>query len=126
MLQNSRAFCSFAVKDLSIARAFYQDTLGIEVKDHPMGLLELHIVGSEPVIVYAKENHKPAIYTVLNFPVRNVEGTVDVLINSGVTFEQYPELGTDAKGISRHDKAPAIAWFKDPSGNILSIIEAEN
>ena len=123
MLQNSHAFSSFAVKDLSIAKAFYQNTLGLVVKDHPMGLLELHISGSEPIIIYPKDNHEPAIYTVLNFPVDDVEAVVDDLINRGVVFEQYSQLGTDAKGISRNDRGPAIAWFKDPFGNILSIIE---
>lgn len=125
MLQDTNAFSSFAVDDLPAARNFYKNQLGIEVKEHPMGLLELCINGSKPIIIYAREQHTPAVFTILNFPVADVEVVVDSLSEKGIVFEQYPEMGTDSKGISRKGKSPAIAWFKDPAGNILSIIELE-
>ncbi len=87
-----------------------------------MGILELHVTGSEPIIVYPRANHVPAEYTVLNFPTEKIEPVVDELIQKGITFEQYIDPGTDEKGISR-GRGPAIAWFKDPAGNIISIIE---
>ncbi|KQM72666.1 glyoxalase [Pedobacter sp. Leaf216] len=125
MLQNSKAFSSFSVDDLQKAKDFYQGILGIEVKDNPMGLIELVISGSTNVLLYPKPNHVPATFTVLNFPVDNIDQTVDELIAKGVQFEIYNQdtIKTDEKGISRGNGGPNIAWFRDPSGNILSILE---
>lgn len=122
MLHTSRAFSSFSVDDLEKAKHFYQGVLGLGVADHPMGLIELQLEGANKVLVYPKPNHKPATFTVLNFPVDRIENVVDDLIKKGITFEQYPGLNTDEKGISRGN-GPLIAWFKDPAGNILSVLE---
>ena len=125
MLQNSKAFSSFSVDDVQQAKDFYQGVLGIEVKDNPMGLIELVIPGSVNVLLYPKPNHVPATFTVLNFPVENIDHAADELIAKGVKFEIYNEeyLKTDSKGISRGNGGPNIAWFRDPAGNILSILE---
>jgi len=127
MLQNSKAFSSFAVNDIQKAKDFYGKTLGLTVKDNPMGVLEIQISGSSNLLVYPKPNHEPATFTVLNFPLDNIEDAVNTLIEKGVAFEQYDEqyLKTDAKGISRDNGGPSIAWFKDPAGNILSVIETK-
>lgn len=126
MLKNSKAFSSFSVDDIEKAKEFYQSILGLEVKDNDMGILELHIAGSTPVIVYPKADHQAATFTVLNFPVHNVEDTVNALVEKGIQFEYYTDedFKTDEKGIFRGE-GPVIAWFKDPSGNILSILENE-
>jgi catechol 2,3-dioxygenase-like lactoylglutathione lyase family enzyme len=125
LLKDSRAFSGFAVPDLTAAKAFYGETLGLDVTTEPMGFLELHLAGGIHVLIYPKADHQPATYTMLNFPVSNVEQTVDALSARGVRFEQYdmPRLKTDAKGICRDSGGPVIAWFKDPAGNILSILE---
>src|SRR5262245_52275552 len=121
MLQKSKAFSGFSVNDVAAAKQFYEDTLGLDVTE-TMGALELHLAGGGVVFVYPKPNHVPATYTVLNFPVDDVELAVDELTAKGVRFEQYEgELATDAKGIFRGE-GPLIAWFQDPSGNILSVI----
>jgi predicted enzyme related to lactoylglutathione lyase len=125
MLENSKPFSSFSVNDVSSAKAFYQDVLGLTVVDNPMGLLELHIEGGQPIIIYPKSNHVPATFTVLNFPVTDIEDMVECLMGKGVVFEQYESLQTDSKGISRNAHGPAVAWFKDPAGNILSVMEAK-
>jgi predicted enzyme related to lactoylglutathione lyase len=126
MLKHSKAFSGYSVNDLRQAKKFYQDVLGLTVKDNPMGLLELHIEGTTPVILYPKPNHQPATFTVLNFPVADVDKAVDELTSKGVTFEQYGgDIQTDAKGISRNNGGPTIAWFKDPAGNILSVLQEE-
>lgn len=117
-------FSGFSVDDLDRAKAFYQDVLGLKVRKDPMGFLELHTSGNNPMVIYPKEKHEPATFTILNFPVRDITETVDGLMDRGIAFEQYDAFNTDEKGISRMDGAPAIAWFKDPAGNILSIIEA--
>jgi catechol 2,3-dioxygenase-like lactoylglutathione lyase family enzyme len=122
MFKHSKAFSGFSVNDLEKAKAFYSEILGLEVVDNPMGLLELHIAGGTPILVYPKPNHVPATFTILNFPVEDIERTVDELAKRGVHFEQYEgEINTDEKGISRN--GPLIAWFKDPAGNIMSVIE---
>ena len=123
MLGNSKASGSFSVNDLEKAKQFYQDTLGLMVtEDH--GMMHLNINGGNPVTIYPKQDHEPASFTVLNFPVSNVEKTVDDLSSRGVKFEQYPSLGTNEKGIVDNPKmGPKIAWFKDPAGNILSVLE---
>ncbi len=123
MLQHSKAFSGFSVNDMAAAKKFYSETLGLTVKDNPMGLIELQTEGNNNIIIYPKPNHEAATFTILNFPVNDVEKTVDDLIAKGVVFEQYKELHTDAKGISHNPQGPKIAWLKDPSGNILSIIQ---
>jgi predicted enzyme related to lactoylglutathione lyase len=123
MLKHSKAFSSFSVDDLQKAKKFYSEILEVDVADNPMGLIELHIEGGNKVLIYPKPNHEPATFTVLNFPVDNIDKAVDELTAKGITFEQYKELKTDAKGISRNPDGPKVAWFKDPAGNILSVIE---
>ena len=125
MLKNSKAFSGFAVNDIQKAKQFYSEILGLNVKENQMGLIELQIEGGNHIIVYPKPNHVPATFTILNFPVENIDKSVDELINKGITFEQYEgPIKTDEKGICRSGgKGPNIAWFKDPAGNILSLIE---
>ena len=125
LLKDSPAFSGFAVKDLAEAKAFYTETLGLEVTSEPMGILKLHLAGGNNVLVYPKAYHVPATFTVLNFPVDSVDQTVDALSARGVRFEHYdaPLPKTDAKGICRDPRGPAIAWFKDPAGNIFSVLE---
>lgn len=123
MFKDSDAFSGFSVDDIEKAKAFYGDTLGIETEMTDSGLA-LRIPGRRPVFIYPKDNHEPATYTVLNFPVDNVDQAVDRLAAAGVEMEHYgPDFGQDAKGISRDPRGPAIAWFKDPAGNILSVLE---
>ena len=126
MLTKSKAFSSFSVNDLQKAKTFYQEILGLNVADNPMGIIELNIEGGNKIMVYPKPNHTPATFTVLNFPVEDIEEAVDELTQKGVSFEQYTgEIQTDEKGISRGNGGPNIAWFKDPAGNILSVIEQQ-
>jgi catechol 2,3-dioxygenase-like lactoylglutathione lyase family enzyme len=122
MLRNTKPFSSFSVDDLRKAKDFYRKTLGLEVKEEGPGL-ELHFPDNN-IFIYPKKNHVPATFTILNFPVKDVEATVDELSSRGVRFEKYEEgeLKTDKKGIFRGD-GPTIAWFKDPAGNFLSVIE---
>ena len=122
MFKNAKAFSGFSVNDIAAAKAFYGDTLGVDVsEDH--GMLTLHLGGGGTVIIYPKPNHIPASFTVLNFPVDDIEPAVDQLTERGVEFQHYEgQLQTDAKGIMR-DNGPAIAWFTDPAGNILSVLE---
>jgi catechol 2,3-dioxygenase-like lactoylglutathione lyase family enzyme len=121
MLKESKAYSGFSVDDIAAARAFYSDTLGVEV--HGDDMLTLTLGSGARVLIYPKPNHEPATFTVLNFPVADVEAAVDDLTARGVTFEQYGgEIATDEKGIMRHG-GPLIAWFKDPAGNILSVIQ---
>jgi len=126
MLRDSKAFSSFSVDDLKKAKTFYGQTLGLEVSEVPemQGLLQLRLAGGNVILIYPKANHTPATFTVLNFPVSDVEQTVDQLTRVGVRFERYDDkdIKTDAKGISR-GQGPDIAWFKDPAGNILSVLK---
>lgn len=123
MFRDTKAFSSFSVDDLEKAKYFYGKTLGIEVSEmKDMGIMELHLAGGVRVMLYPKDNHTPATFTVLNFVVSDVEKAVDELSGKGVKFEHYPDLGTDKKGISK-GMGPTIAWFKDPAGNILSVLE---
>jgi predicted enzyme related to lactoylglutathione lyase len=125
MLKDARAFGSFSVDDLSKARTFYQKTLGLEVtEDAEMKMLRLHLGGGAEILVYSKgKEHTAASFTVLNFPVEDVEATVDELAARGVRFEHYEDgLKTDAKGVFRGG-GPVIAWFKDPAGNVLSVLQ---
>jgi predicted enzyme related to lactoylglutathione lyase len=125
MLNPSKAFSSFSVNDIQKAKEFYGETLGIELSGGPEGKLVLTVAGATKALMYPKPNHQPATFTVLNFPVDSVETTVDELSKRGVRFEVYnePNLKTDGRGISRGN-GPTIAWFKDPAGNILSVLEA--
>ena len=126
MFKDSKAFSSFSANDLQAAKKFYTEVLGLEVTDNPMGVIELHVAGSSNIMIYPKPNHEPATYTVLNFLTPNIDEAVDALIAKGVTFEHYTGEGTttDDKGIMRgNGRGPNIAWFKDPAGNILSVIE---
>ncbi|XZF12395.1 VOC family protein [Chitinophagaceae bacterium MMS25-I14] len=123
MLQDSKSFSSFSVNDLPLAKKFYMETLGISTSSRMESTLELDLSDGNKVMLYEKPNHVPATFTVLNFVVQNVEQTVDQLIAKGVRFEQYSgEIQTDEKGIFRGN-GPKIAWFKDPAGNILSVLE---
>lgn len=122
MLKESKAFSGFSVNDLKAAKSFYGETLGVAVQDGPQGL-ELHIAGGTPIFIYPKSDHVPATFTILNFPVDDIEKTVDELVKRGVTFERYDDMKADEKGIAR-GHGMAIAWFKDPAGNILSVIES--
>jgi len=124
MFRDTKAFSGFSVNDVTAARAFYADTLGLDATEEN-GMLTLRIAGGTNVLVYPKDNHEPATYTVLNFPVDDIEAAVDQLTARGVTFERYKgtPLETDPKGIFRGG-GPNIAWFTDPAGNVLSVIEA--
>ena len=126
MLADSKAYSGFAVPDLAEARAFYADTLGLNVSelDDQSDLITLHLAGGRNIVVYTKPDHSPATYTILNFPVDDIEATVDGLAERGVRFEQYDGIEQDDKGINRGE-GPLIAWFRDPAGNILSIIEQD-
>ena len=123
MLSDSHAFSGFSTNDIDAARAFYRDTLGLAVSDE-MGLLAITFAGGGRTIIYPKPNHEAATFTVLNFPVDDVEATVDALLAKGITFERYPGLNQDERGIARDDNTPPIAWFKDPAGNILAVLKA--
>lgn len=127
MLKDSKAFSSFSVDDIEKAKDFYQNTLGLEVKTINVGIdmLEIHTTGNNPIMVYPKDDHKPATFTVLNFPVDDLEKAVDELIARGVTFEQYDwgDMKTDEKGIMRgNGYGPNIAWLSDPAGNIIGVM----
>ena len=125
MLTDSPAFSGFSVNDLETARRFYEETLGLRTSDAGMdGLMQLHLGGDTNVLVYAKADHTPATYTVLNFPVPDVEKAVDDLTARGVRFEHYADLGTDEKGIARSG-GPQIAWFTDPAGNVFSVLQQD-
>ncbi|MEU0559663.1 VOC family protein [Dactylosporangium sp. NPDC006015] len=119
MLTDSKAFSGFSTGDIPAAKRFYSETLGLTV-DEEHGMLHLRLAGDKDVLIYPKPDHQPATFTVLNFPVEDIEAAVDELIRRGVTFEQYET--TDAKGIHRAG-GPLIAWFRDPAGNILSVLQ---
>jgi catechol 2,3-dioxygenase-like lactoylglutathione lyase family enzyme len=125
MLKDSKAFSGFSVNDLQKAKEFYTRTLGLEVTEAD-GILTLHLGGGTKVLVYPKPNHVPATFTVLNFPVGSVDKAADELTKRSVRFEIYnePNLKTDERGIMRGE-GPVIAWFKDPAGNILSVLEKQ-
>jgi catechol 2,3-dioxygenase-like lactoylglutathione lyase family enzyme len=123
MFKDTKAFSGFAVDDLGKAREFYGETLGLEVTVEEMGLLTLHLAGDRPTIVYPKPDFEPATYTILNFPVDDIDSVVDELIDRGVAFELYEGFDQDERGVSRNEYGPPIAWFRDPAGNILSVLE---
>jgi catechol 2,3-dioxygenase-like lactoylglutathione lyase family enzyme len=121
MFANARAFSGFAVGDLQAAQKFYGDTLGIATSEKN-GLMTLHLAGGRDTLVYPKPGHVPADYTILNFPVDDIDSAVDELTARGVTFERYDGAAQDSKGISR-GYGPDIAWFRDPAGNILAVLK---
>jgi predicted enzyme related to lactoylglutathione lyase len=123
MLKDSKAFSGFSVDDIPKAKAFYGDSLGLEVTE-ANGMLTLHLGSGGTVLVYPKPNHEPASFTVLNFPVDDIEAAVDALAERGVEFQHYEgtDLQTDPKGIFRGG-GPLIAWFTDPAGNVLSVVD---
>jgi catechol 2,3-dioxygenase-like lactoylglutathione lyase family enzyme len=125
MFKNAKAFSGFSVDDIPAAREFYGTTLGLDVTDVE-DMLDVALGTGAHVLIYPKPNHEPATYTVLNFPVADVDAAVDDLASRGVAFERYdePDLKTDEKGIFR-GQGPTIAWFRDPAGNILAVLEAE-
>src|SRR4051794_35437877 len=124
MFKNTKAFSGFSVDNIGRAKEFYGGTLGLEVAEEN-GMLRLKLAGGGNVLVYPKPNHVPATFTILNFPVDEIDSVVAELGERGVRFERYedvPQLKTDARGIFRGG-GPLIAWFKDPAGNVLSVIE---
>jgi predicted enzyme related to lactoylglutathione lyase len=123
MFANTPAFSGFAVDDLEEAKRFYGETLGLNVSDGPMGVLSLELAGDRPTMIYPKPDFAPATYTILNFQVDDVDAAVDELTARGVEMERYEGFGQDEKGIAR-DSGPTIAWFKDPAGNILSVLSS--
>jgi catechol 2,3-dioxygenase-like lactoylglutathione lyase family enzyme len=125
MLVDSKAFSGFAVDDLRKAREFYGDTLGLRttVIDEENGLMTLHLAGGRDTLVYQRPGATPASYTILNFPVDDIDQVVDELTARGVRFERYDDFEQDEKGISRGGGGPFIAWFKDPAGNVLSVLQ---
>jgi predicted enzyme related to lactoylglutathione lyase len=124
MFASSPAFSSFAVDDTAKAQAFYADTLGLQVEDLGMGgLLGLRLAGGGQVMVYPKPDYTPATYTVLSFPVPDLDKAVDDLVAAGVAMERYDGFDQDDRGIARDSGGPAIAWFKDPAGNVLAVLD---
>jgi catechol 2,3-dioxygenase-like lactoylglutathione lyase family enzyme len=121
MFESTRAYSGFSVDDIQKAKQFYGETLGLRVSEQN-GMLTLHIAGDRDTLVYPKEDHTPATFTILNFPVEDVDGTVEELTRRGVRFERYDGFDQDEKGVFRGG-GPLIAWFKDPAGNILSVIQ---
>lgn len=127
MFKDTKAFSSFSVNDIAKAKEFYTNILGLEVKEE-YGGLSLMTSGNNPIMIYPKDNHEAATYTVLNFPVEDIEKSVDELIAKGITFEQYEFLNTNEKGISKMPEegganGPTMAWFTDPAGNIFSLMQ---
>jgi catechol 2,3-dioxygenase-like lactoylglutathione lyase family enzyme len=127
MIDGKKAFSGFAVTDAAATKQFYGDTLGLDIEEQEMGL-QLKVGAGNTIFIYPKPNHEPASYTILNFPVDDIDKAVDELAVKGVEFEHYDEgqLKTDEKGIARGLAAgmgPDIAWFKDPSGNILAVLQ---
>lgn len=125
MFKESDLFSGFSVANLERARDFYENILGLEVQGNEMGLIELHIKNGSRTFIYPKPDHTPATFTVLNFPVEDIDQAVDELARRGVKFEQYSgDIQTDEKGIHRsRGNGPHIAWFKDPAGNILAVLQ---
>jgi len=130
MFRDTKAFSGFSVDDLARARAFYADTLGLQVSEMEAtegmedmgGLMTLHLAGDCDVVVYEKADHTPASFTILNFPVDDIDAAVDELVRRGVSMERYDGFDQDEKGVAR-GIGPSIAWFTDPAGNVLSVLE---
>ena len=123
MFKDTKAFSGFAVDDVAAAREFYGDKLGLDVSEEN-GLLTLQIAGDRPTLVYPREDHTPAEYTILNFPVDDIDAAVGELTARGVEFEHYDGFGQDERGIMR-EQGPPIAWFKDPAGNVLAVLQLD-
>jgi catechol 2,3-dioxygenase-like lactoylglutathione lyase family enzyme len=121
MFANTKAFSGFAVDDLERAHEFYGQTLGLRTSEEH-GLLTLHLAGDRDTLVYPKPGHTPADYTILNFSVDDIDGAVDGLASCGVQFERYDGFDQDERGVARRE-GPYIAWFKDPAGNVLSVLQ---
>jgi len=121
MFTETRAFSGFAVADMEAARAFYGETLGLKTSEE-YGLMWLHLAGDRDTLVYPKDEHTPADYTILNFPVDDIEAAVDELTERGVSFERFDGVPLDERGIMR-EGGPYIAWFRDPAGNVLSVLQ---
>lgn len=124
MFGTTKAFSGFAVDDIAAAKDFYGGTLGLKVIDGEMGTLMLHLAGGTEVLIYPKPDHTPASFTILNFEVDDIEAAVDELGRRGVTFERYDGFEQDDNGIMRAG-GPLIAWFTDPAGNVLSVLQAQ-
>ena len=124
MFADTKAFSGFSVDDLGRAKEFYGGTLGLWITEMPEmgGFLTLEIAGDRPIMIYEKPDHQPATFTILNFPVDDIDAAVDELTSRGVVFERYDLGEADHKGIYRGDEGPPIAWFKDPAGNVLSVL----
>ena len=122
MLKHSRAFSGFSVDDIDAARRFYGETLGLDVAEGPVGLT-LTLASGGSVFLYPKPDHEPATFTVLNFPVDDIDTTVDALAERGIAMERYDGLAHDSRGIATPGSGPRIAWFKDPAGNVLSVLQ---
>ncbi|MEU8465738.1 VOC family protein [Streptomyces sp. NPDC029003] len=122
MFTDTKAFSGFAVDDIQRAKEFYGETLGLRVSEEN-GLLTLHIAGGNEVLLYPKEDHTPAVFTVLNFPVDDIDAAVGELTRRGIRLERYPGFAHDDKGVVRDEGGPQIAWFTDPAGNILSVLQ---
>jgi predicted enzyme related to lactoylglutathione lyase len=123
MFANTKAFSGFSVNDVPKAKKFYSETLGLNVSEEH-GMLTLHIAGDRNVLVYPKPDHVPAAFTILNFPVEDIDKAVDELVERGVRFERYDNAEMDEKGIHRGG-GPLIAWFTDPAGNVLSVLQEQ-
>ncbi len=125
MFANTKAFSGFAVDDVEKAREFYGETLGLKttIVSEEYGLLSLDLAGDRGTLVYQKPDHEPASYTILNFPVDDIDAAVDELAGRGVQFERYDGFEQDEKGVARGEGGPNIAWFKDPAGNVLSVLQ---
>jgi catechol 2,3-dioxygenase-like lactoylglutathione lyase family enzyme len=123
MFEHTKAFSGFSVDDVPKAKQFYGETLGLRVSEEN-GLLQLHLAGDTDVLVYPKDDHTPATFTILNFPVEDIDQAVDDLTARGVQFERYEDFDQDERGIMRAE-GPPIAWFKDPAGNVLSVIKLD-
>ncbi|MEV7524163.1 VOC family protein [Streptomyces sp. NPDC091371] len=126
MFEDTKAFSGFSVDDLGRAKEFYGGTLGLSVSEEQEGkmpFLYLNLAGGAKVLVYPKDNHRPASFTILNFAVADLEKAVDELTAKGVRFERYEGFEADDKGIVRQEGAPSIAWFEDPAGNVLSVLQ---
>ena len=121
VFKDTKAFSGFSVNDIPAAKRFYGETLGLEVTED-FGMLTLHIAGGVSILVYPKDDHSPATFTILNFPVDDIDAAVDGLAARGISFERYDGIEQDERGIARGE-GPAIAWFKDPAGNILSVLK---
>jgi predicted enzyme related to lactoylglutathione lyase len=121
MFESTKAFSGFAVDDIEAAKRFYGETLGLKVTEEN-GLLTLHIAGDRPTLVYPRPSHEPAAYTILNFPVDDIDAAVDALVERGVELLRYEGMDQDERGVMRSG-GPYIAWFADPAGNILSVLQ---